>query len=299
MTLPQLTDQWDKTQNKPLTSYSFPPLPSLSLPGLVTAPGVADGERDQGVREFANGPADSGRGVDGAWHAGEHLETGEPLPQPQQLVAEVGDPHKGRGGNKIELSFKSRNWYKMWIYADDARKNTLNLFNTVVKSIFRGELNVNTSSFTYVSIYSVCFFSKWEMVAWSGDIFFYVVLTDGCVSIGFTGWRGHLHYKKSSWLKECDDLCNVLTFTSILLWHTYSISPGQNITKTVYTLPGNFQMTMVPRQRAKMIQEYSVEQKFRVLTRPLTSPNHKLIQHLLHVQDKQIHMRPHLQVHRI
>lgn len=77
-----------------LISHSLS-LPSLSLPGFFTAPGGADGERDPDVGALSAAAADAGRGVRSGRPAGEHLETGEPLPQPQRLAAEAGDPHQG------------------------------------------------------------------------------------------------------------------------------------------------------------------------------------------------------------
>lgn len=90
------------TQNKYLTLFLSLCLPSLSFPGFLTAPGGADGERDPDVWALSAAAAEPWRGVHSGWPAGEHLETGEPLPEPQRLVAEAGDPHQGMAQDLIE-----------------------------------------------------------------------------------------------------------------------------------------------------------------------------------------------------
>lgn len=77
----------------PLFPFFF--LPSFSFPGVSTLPGGAGGERDQNVGALSSGPERCGRGLHRGWPAGEHLETGKPLSEPQRVAAEAGDPHQG------------------------------------------------------------------------------------------------------------------------------------------------------------------------------------------------------------
>lgn len=82
-----------KTKNTSVTLVLSLSLSSLALPGVLLAPGGADGECDP--RALSDAPADPGRGVHAGRPPGEHLETGEPLPEPQRMAAEAGDPHQG------------------------------------------------------------------------------------------------------------------------------------------------------------------------------------------------------------
>lgn len=76
-------DQLDQTpkESTDFSPFCFPSF-SVSFPGLFTATGVADGERDHNVGELTHGPDGCGWGIHRVWPAGEHLETREPLPEP-------------------------------------------------------------------------------------------------------------------------------------------------------------------------------------------------------------------------
>lgn len=106
-------------QNRAQTSYfiflSFSS-PSVSLPGFFRATGGADGERDSDFGAFSAASAKPGRGVHTGRPAGEHLETGEPLPEPQRLAAEAGDPHQGTTTLKTEQGFSPSNCYRTQHY---------------------------------------------------------------------------------------------------------------------------------------------------------------------------------------
>lgn len=106
--LPSLRDRWVIVHNSSLTLCLPCSLLSLPIPGVLTARGGADGERDPDVGAFPTAPADPGRGVHSGRPAGEHLETGEPLPEPQRLVAEAGGFHQGETENRDQELIHSR-----------------------------------------------------------------------------------------------------------------------------------------------------------------------------------------------
>lgn len=68
---------------------------SLTLPDFVPPARSSDGERHPHVRALSTAPAKPGRRHHRRRPVGEHLETGEPLPEPQRLDAQVGDPCEG------------------------------------------------------------------------------------------------------------------------------------------------------------------------------------------------------------